>query len=407
MKIYRLLLVFLWLISFNINSAQDLRLSSKDYTVESSWMLGLGYNFVVDSGEGLKGLLDVEENWHGLVYPSRISVGRYYKSGLGVEGIASYNKYKVGKIIDGAVNLVESDYIAFDARLSYDLNKIIGETGFFDPYAGVGLGYANVNEDFMGSFNGVVGFRAWFSDRLGLDINGTGKWAMSNSGSSHLQLAAGVVYRLGIEKGLSGKGRKKLAQINENQPITGSNRAEMKAEEEARLRAEQLAKEKEQLLREKEQLAKEKEELEQKLLAAKEKEQSEAEMKEKRRTAVEKQLKEIGNVHFDLNSSYLGKADKERLDKVSGILKANPTLTLKINSHADSRGTDEYNMWLSKRRVKRTIAYLVDEKGIDASRLYGEGYGETQLLSNPDGNESNPEAKHSINRRSDFEIIGF
>lgn len=390
MKIYRLILVFLWMISFNINFAQELRMSSKDYTVTSSWMLGLGYNFVDDSGYRGEGLLDFKENWNAVAFPSRVSIGRYFESGLGFEGIITYNKYKVGKIVDMAVNTVETDYLAFDTRLSYDLNKIIGHTGFFDPYVGVGLGYADVNDEFTGTYNAVVGFRTWFSDRFGLDISSSGKWGMGNGPGNHLQHAAGVVYRLGIEKGLSGKGIKKLARINEAQRKTDSINAAKKAEEEARLRAEQLAREQEQAR-----------------LAAQDKGKSEAEKREEKRTAIENQLKEIGNVHFDLNSSYLGKADKQRLDKLAEILKANPNLSLKVNSHADSRGTEEYNMWLSKRRVKRTIAYLVDEKGIDASRLQGEGYGETQLLIEPDDSENNPEAKHSVNRRSDFEIIGF
>ncbi|RTE51710.1 OmpA family protein [Arenibacter aquaticus] len=386
MKIYRLILVVLWMISFNINSAQELRMSSKDYTVTSSWMLGLGYNFVDDSGYRGEGLFDFKENWNAVAFPSRVSIGRYFESGLGFEGIITYNKYKVGKIINGAVNSVETDYLAFDTRLSYDLNKIIGDTGFFDPYVGVGLGYADVNDEFTGTYNAVVGFRTWFSDRFGLDINSSGKWGMGSGAGNHLQHAVGVVYRLGIEKGLSGKGIKKLARINEAQRKTDSINAAKKAEEEARLRAEQLAREQEQAR-----------------LAAQDKGKSEAE----KRTAIEKQLKEIGMVHFDLNSSYLGKADKQRLDKLADILKANPRLSLKVNSHADSRGTDEYNMWLSKRRVKRTILYLVEEKGIDASRLQGEGFGETRLLVEPDATEQNPEAKHKINRRSDFEIIDF
>jgi len=388
MKIFGYTLVFLLLISSNINSAQELGLTDKDYIVKSSWMVGLGYNFVDDSGGRLKGLFDVKENWNALAYPSRLSIGRYFKSGLGVEGIVTYNKYKVGKIIDGAVNATESDYLAFDSRLSYDLNKIIGETGFFDPYVGVGLGYADVNDDFMGSYNAIVGFRAWFSDRIGLDLSSTGKWGMGKSAGNHLQHAVGVVYQFGIKKGLSAKGMRKLELINETQRITDSINAAKKAEEDARLRAERLAREKEQTR-----------------LAAKEKAKVEA--RKQRRIELENEVKAVGNVSFAFNSSALSKGEKERLDKIAVIMKANPTLTLKVNSHADSWGTNEFNMDLSKKRVKNTIDYMVSQKGIDASRLDGEGFGETQLLNDCDGSKPCPESKHSVNRRSEFNVLDF
>ena len=149
-----------------------------------------------------------------LAYPTRASIGRYFKSGIGVEGFASYNKYKVGKFIDGETNLVETDYFGLDARLSYDLNKIVGETAWFDPYIGVGLGYTDANNQPRGTYNAVVGFRTWFTDQWGLDLSSSGKWAIGDTGATnHLQHAAGVVYRFGIEKGLSKKGEEKLAMI--------------------------------------------------------------------------------------------------------------------------------------------------------------------------------------------------
>ncbi|WP_150452501.1 OmpA family protein [Arenibacter lacus] len=387
MNSYRFIIVFLFVISFNVSSAQNLSLTDKDYKVKSTWMVGLGYNFVDDSGSGGKGLFDIKDNWNSVAFPSRISIGRYFNSGLGIEGIASYNKYKVGKMINGAVNATETDYLAFDARLSYDLNKIIGETGFFDPYVGVGLGYADVNDDFRGTYNAVVGFRTWFSDRVGLDFSSSGKWGMGDK-DNHLQHHAGVVYRFGIEKGLSKKGMQKLALINENQRVQDSINAAKKAEEEARLLAERLAREKEQAR-----------------LAAEEKAKRDAE--NQRRANIEKQVKDVGNVGFAFNSSAVSKAEKERLDKLAAILQANPTVTLKISSHADARGSQEYNMKLTEKRVKNTIDYMIKEHGIDASRLDGEAFGKKQLLNDCDGTKPCPESKHRVNRRSEFEVVNF
>ncbi|GGW22103.1 OmpA family protein [Arenibacter certesii] len=388
MKACRFGLVFLLVLSFNINSAQELRLTDKDHIVKSSWMVGLGYNFVDDAGTGTDiGDKFDTDHWNALAYPSRLSIGRYFESGLGIEAIGTYNKYKVGKLIDSRVNTTESDYFGIDARLTYDLNKIIGETGFFDPYVGGGLGYTDANNKSFGTYNAVLGFRTWFSDRFGLDISTTGKWSMSDEGN-HLQHSAGAVYRFGIEKGLSKKGREKLALINENQRVQDSINAAKKAEEEARLLAERLAKEKEQAR-----------------LAAEEQARQEAE--KQRRLEIEQQVKEVGHVIFLFNSSAVTKAEKDRLDKLAVIMEANPTVTLHVTSHADARGSQEYNLKLTEKRVQNTIDYMVNEKGIDASRFNGEGFGKKKLLNDCDGTKYCPESKHRVNRRSEFEVANF
>ncbi|MCM4167314.1 Peptidoglycan-associated lipoprotein [Arenibacter antarcticus] len=390
MRICRFVLVFLLVSAFNFSFAQDLQLTEKDSIVKSSWMVGLGYNFVDDSGSGtsLKGKFDIDNNWNSLAYPSRVSIGRYFKSGLGIEGIGTYNKYKLGKIVDGAVNTSESKYLGLDARLSYDLNKIIGETGFFDPYVGAGLGYTRAQGESMGTYNAVVGFRTWFSDRVGLDFSSSGKWGMGGDADNHLQHSAGVVYRFGMEKGLSKKGMIKLGLIQEQERITDSIVAAKRAEEEARLLAERLAREKEQAR-----------------LAAEEQARNDAE--KQRRLDIENQVKAVGHVQFGFNTSALSSGEKDRLDKIAVIMEANPNVTLNVGSHADARGSQAYNLILTEKRVKNTIDYLVSKKGIDASRLSGEGFGKAHLLNDCDGTKYCPESKHSVNRRSEFNVKNF
>ena len=118
------------LLSIPIFAQEELKLTKKDSIVKSSWMLGLGYNFVDDSGDVADGLFNFKEEWNTTPYPNRLSIGRYFKSGIGVEAIATYNKYKEGKVIDGVIVTEESDYLGFDTRLTYDLNKLIGQTHF-------------------------------------------------------------------------------------------------------------------------------------------------------------------------------------------------------------------------------------------------------------------------------------
>lgn len=388
MKTFRYVLILLLALPFNFVDAQELQLTAKDSIVTSSWMVGLGYNFVDDSGNQFDKLLDFDNEWNAVAFPSRLSIGRYFKSGLGIEAIGTYNKYKAGKLIDGSINTEDIDYFGIDARLSYDLNKLIGETGFFDPYIGAGLGYTDANNQGRGTYNAVIGFRTWFSDHFGLDFSSSGKWAMGNDASNHLQHAVGAVYRFNVEKGLSKKGLKKLALIEENQRVSDSINAAKKAEEEARLLAERLAREQEQAR-----------------LAAEEQARKDAE--NRRRAELENKIDAMGNVYFSLNSSQLNKEYKELLDKLAVILEENPDLTIKIGSHADSRGAEVYNQALSERRLKQTLDYLIKQKGINASRLSGDGFGETQLVNECDNNTYCPESKHRLNRRSEFEVISF
>ena len=392
MKTFTHCMVLLLCVSFNLLQAQEeLQLTEKDSLVKSSWMFGLGYNIVDDSGDVFHELFSFGKQWNALAYPSRISIGRYFKSGIGLEAIGSYNKYKVGKFIDGRTNLEEIDYYGLDARLTYDLNKLIGETGWFDPYVGVGAGYTEANNESRATYNAVVGFRTWFSDRIGLDFSSSGKWAANNdNATNHLQHAAGIVYQFGIEKGLSKKGEAKLALIEEM--------AEKRQKEQDSIASVQREKEQAALAA---RLAKERKEAS---LAAAEKAKIDA--KKQREMSIKNEIDALGLAYFDLNSSYLNTNSKKVLDGLALVLQKHPELELEISSYTDSRGTSKYNNWLSERRVARTKEYLV-KKGVDVSRLQTEAYGETNLLNECDDNTYCEEEKHQENRRSEFVITKF
>jgi OOP family OmpA-OmpF porin len=92
------------------------------------------------------------------------------------------------------------------------------------------------------------------------------------------------------------------------------------------------------------------------------------------------------------------------LDKLATELKAKNNLKLEVIAHADSRGTDSYNMYLSQKRSKVVVDYLIS-KGIDASRLKGIGYGETKLINSCDDENTCSEEDHSKNRRIELKLI--
>ena len=79
-------------------------------------------------------------------------------------------------------------------------------------------------------------------------------------------------------------------------------------------------------------------------------------------------------------------------------------MVIRLESHTDSRANDDYNMVLSNNRAKSTYNYIISN-GIDAARVSGKGYGETQLLNNCANGVKCTELEHQINRRTEFLII--
>lgn len=394
MKTYNVILsfvLFLWAGTSIAQEGCEDCLTPKDSTVTGSWVLGVGVNIVDDSATPFgSDFLRIEETWNMVPYPSRLSLGKFFSNGLGVEAIGTYNRYKVGKVVDGQVNDNLREYFAFDGKVSYDLNKIVGETAWFDPYIHAGGGYSSIGGLGRMTFNTGFGFNTWFSDTWGVNLNTMGKWGLKENSTKQLQHSAAVVYRFGVEKALTKKGATKLALMKEleNEMLRVSDSIQL---------AEQ---------REKEKLALE-EELRKKeadRLAAAEKARLDAE--KDRIRALEDAIEDIGKVYFALNSSYLNKDSKAVLDNMVSFLEAHPDVHIEIGSHTDSRGTDEYNKWLSGRRANSTTKYLIS-KGVKAERLSALGQGEEHLTNHCKDGVRCSEKEHRSNRRSEFSLIKY
>lgn len=116
----------------------------------------------------------------------------------------------------------------------------------------------------------------------------------------------------------------------------------------------------------------------------------------------------IDIIYFDLDKSNIRKDAAVELAKILEVMKQYPSMEIDVRSHTDCRQTAAYNMALSTRRAKSTIAWLV-KNGIQAKRLTGRGYGESQLVNNcgcePTNKSNCSEAEHQKNRRSEFIII--
>jgi outer membrane protein OmpA-like peptidoglycan-associated protein len=107
----------------------------------------------------------------------------------------------------------------------------------------------------------------------------------------------------------------------------------------------------------------------------------------------------MSDVLFDTGSADLKPGAREKLAKISGILLAHPGLTLQIEGHTDSVGTDEFNMELSGRRADGVRDYLAQE-GVAASTMTAKGFGKTQPVAandTPEGRQRNRRVELVVN----------
>ncbi|MDE1176433.1 MAG: OmpA family protein [Edaphobacter sp.] len=96
---------------------------------------------------------------------------------------------------------------------------------------------------------------------------------------------------------------------------------------------------------------------------------------------------------FDTGKATLQPTSQEQLNNIAEILKAYPKVNLKLGGYTDNTGDASANMALSAARAKNVMDALV-AKGIDASRLESEGYGDQY----PVGDNSTEEGRQA-NRR--------
>ena len=110
----------------------------------------------------------------------------------------------------------------------------------------------------------------------------------------------------------------------------------------------------------------------------------------------------LNPIYFEFNKSNITQAGAFELDKLVQVMKANDKLVIFAKSHTDNRGSDEFNLLLSDKRVKATIQYVISN-GIDPNRISGKGFGETEPK--VDCKENCTEEAHEQNRRSEFLIV--
>jgi len=102
------------------------------------------------------------------------------------------------------------------------------------------------------------------------------------------------------------------------------------------------------------------------------------------------------NVLFDFDKDDVKPKFHGELKKVADYLKEVPNEKVTLEGHTDSKGSHEYNMKLSQRRVENVKKYLADNFGVNPNRMTAIGYGKTR----PIADNSTAEGRQ-LNRRVD------
>ena len=88
----------------------------------------------------------------------------------------------------------------------------------------------------------------------------------------------------------------------------------------------------------------------------------------------------VYGIYFDFNQSLVSPESKPALQAIASMMNKFSELTISIEGHTDNRGDAEYNITLSEARALAILTQLVEEYGIDKSRMSAEGFGESRPI---------------------------
>jgi outer membrane protein OmpA-like peptidoglycan-associated protein len=108
----------------------------------------------------------------------------------------------------------------------------------------------------------------------------------------------------------------------------------------------------------------------------------------------------LSDVLFDTGKYDLRPITREKLARLSGILLGHPGLSLEVEGHTDSTGSDELNQKLSEQRAEAVRGYLI-EQGLAPDNITSKGFGKSMPVA-----DNNTAAGRQQNRRVELIVSG-
>jgi peptidoglycan-associated lipoprotein len=105
-------------------------------------------------------------------------------------------------------------------------------------------------------------------------------------------------------------------------------------------------------------------------------------------------------VYFDFDRFDLSSDTRAVLEEKLAVLRSNPNVFIRIEGHADDRGSDEYNIALGQRRGAAAKRFFT-QRGIGSVRVEVVSFGEQRPVC-----LSPSEVCWARNRRAEFVVTG-
>ena len=104
-------------------------------------------------------------------------------------------------------------------------------------------------------------------------------------------------------------------------------------------------------------------------------------------------------VFFAYDSYSLAASAQATLNKQAKWLKANPSVAIAVEGHADERGTREYNLALGDRRASSVKDYLMSQ-GISSNRINTISYGKERPVKSGSNDTAWAQNRRSVSVRT-------
>jgi OmpA-OmpF porin, OOP family len=402
---------------------------------DNKWQMSLGVNVVdVRDPYSFTGMTKDYFNFTGndLNYygpPIRLAVARKFSESFMAQVSVSTNIVRKGIEWTDGDDLADDSFLYADAKLLYDLNKLVGETGWFDPYLGIGGGYSMMQiNDFK--VNGTWGINMWLNPHWAITLESSYNHNFkdtfkgdpySGTGTDFFQHSLGITCRLGgakpkdsdqdgipdaTDKCPKEKGVVSLQGCPETPKTDLPKPAETDMDGDGVTDAQDecptvagIATNKgcpikdmdgdgvadaDDFCPEVKGIAA--------LYGCPETPDGDVEgepVVEKPQGKVLNSAKDDLNkivIYFDFDSDEIVESEMEKLRKASVLIKSLKQVHIQLKGHSDNFGSESYNQNLSERRVEKVMKYL-KSLGVDTSYITAEGYGDKDPVStNPDQN---------------------
>jgi OmpA-OmpF porin, OOP family len=109
----------------------------------------------------------------------------------------------------------------------------------------------------------------------------------------------------------------------------------------------------------------------------------------------------VDNIEFDFNSSVVPPMFHGELNKLGDFLREHPKTYVVLSGYTDVKGSDEYNLWLARRRAESVQNYLTQNSGVSIGRIITQWYGKKDPVA-----DNTTEEGRQQNRRVESVVMG-